>query len=75
MDIDKALSETKAIGLFLLGHSLHLLVTYGPPVLALYIADQSGWLNGGAIGGIVVLSMAWIFGAWWATRPWSDWGD
>lgn len=75
MDLDKALRETKATGLFLLGHSLHLLVTYGPPAGAFYVAEQAGWLHGGTVGALIVLSMAWVFGAWWATRPWSDWGD
>lgn len=71
----KVTKEVKGMGLFLLGHGLHLTVSYGPPVLVVYLLDRAGLLSGGTLGLLVPMAILWIFVMWFLTRKWSEWGS
>ena len=67
--------EAKEIVLSLAGHLCRLAVSYGPPIGALYLLDQNGFLGAGRLAVIVPASILWVFGMWWLTSKWSDWGS
>lgn len=68
------LKEAREVALSLTGHLCHLAVSYGPPIVALYLLDQGDLLEPELFAVIVPVSIAWLFIVSWLTNKWSDWG-
>ena len=68
------LKDAREVALSLTGHVCHLAVSYGPPILVLYLLDRTGLLGAGVLALALPLFVAWVFFVWWLTRTWSSWG-